>query len=657
MVNIRFLVTDFASHRTWIEGYQRHHGLQHDVRITYVKGDRWKFRMMAAAAELEDEIALDDEILVVDAMLDVTVLVALLKSSREGHQCPSIYMYFHENQLTTPFTSQDRDYHKGQQTHWHYGMAHWRSLLVADGCIFNSLTHLNDFAEALPKCLNEQCPRDAVEWQLTKCRDLLSTKCTVLRYGLGLDELVALNNESDHTRNVEINEATNQRTPVILWNARLEEDKNPGAFLDLLRQTANKTAIPFRIIILGTDPSKERKWYTELEQTFGDRILFMGWCQDRKDYARYLSKSSIVVSTANHETFGISIVESAYCGALPLLPRQLSYPEIFDSVPNVNERYLYKQIGKDAVTKLIKLFDTVASSDTTAHKQAQVELKRAAALYRWKVMGPVYDHFFSNLANGEMIVEAGREAATLATALSPASVDTDVTEVKRDRTTDLGRSVPTTTGGPLHVIHVVSAEDLRIQLFRPKSLRNHKEYNQQLSAQRSQGIEPALHGGRRAITRMLEAIDQGANLRPISFLTIPELAESVLLNNKHQQSFNKVGANLSPPVYIADKDLLNTIRGQKLNAGDAILAMVQFPIASALQEVLDNPPILILENVRNAENIGSILRTAFCLGIRSIVAAETAWAALKDNRAARCSMGTMYYHRYYKASGGFEIEK
>jgi tRNA G18 (ribose-2'-O)-methylase SpoU len=155
---------------------------------------------------------------------------------------------------------------------------------------------------------------------------------------------------------------------------------------------------------------------------------------------------------------------------------------------------------------------------------------------------------------------------------------------------------------------------------------------------------------------MLEAIDQGANLRPISFLTIPELAESVLLNNKHQQSFNKVGANLSPPVYIADKDLLNTIRGQKLNAGDAILAMVQFPIASALQEVLDNPPILILENVRNAENIGSILRTAFCLGIRSIVAAETAWAALKDNRAARCSMGTMYYHRYYKASGGFEIE-
>jgi len=96
--------------------------------------------------------------------------------------------------------------------------------------------------------------------------------------------------------------------------------------------------------------------------------------------------------------------------------------------------------------------------------------------------------------------------------------------------------------------------------------------------------------------------------------------------------------------------LLNEIRGQKLNAGDSILSMISFPVPSDLQELVDNPPILILEDVRNAENVGSILRTAFCLGITSIVASPTAWASLRDTRAARCSMGTIYYHRFYRAS-------
>jgi tRNA G18 (ribose-2'-O)-methylase SpoU len=76
---------------------------------------------------------------------------------------------------------------------------------------------------------------------------------------------------------------------------------------------------------------------------------------------------------------------------------------------------------------------------------------------------------------------------------------------------------------------------------------------------------------------------------------------------------------------------LNTTHRKKLNASDAILGMVQFPIASTLQEIWGNSPILILENVRNDESIGSILRTAFCLSIWLIAASKTAWAILKDS--------------------------
>jgi glycosyltransferase involved in cell wall biosynthesis len=41
-----------------------------------------------------------------------------------------------------------------------------------------------------------------------------------------------------------------------------------------------------------------------------------------------LKDSDVVISTAMQENFGISVVEAAYCGAFPLLPRGLSYPEL-----------------------------------------------------------------------------------------------------------------------------------------------------------------------------------------------------------------------------------------------------------------------------------------------------------------------------------------
>ncbi|KAG7338664.1 group 1 glycosyl transferase [Nitzschia inconspicua] len=665
MVNIHFLVTDFASHRTWIQGYQRYlhssesgatritndasrlNGIHHDIRITLVPGDRWKFRMMAASADLLEQIHMDDELLVVDAMLDVTVLVALLKSSRPAHQCPLVFLYFHENQLTTPFTAQDRDLHKPHPTHWHYGMAHWRSLLVADGCIFNSHTHRDAFYQALPKCLNEQCPRDTVEWHLTKCQELLSTKCGVLPYGLDLDELLLLLDDVDtksdtpHRNNVWVDPINNQRIPVILWNARLEEDKNPAAFVTLLDEIT-KALVPFRLIILGTDPSKGQKWYQVLQEMFGNCILHMGWCQDRSEYAHWLSQASVVVSTANHETFGISVVESVHCGALPLLPKRLSYPEIFQELQDVEDRYFYKEVIQDGVEKLIRLLQIVAT-DQNAHNQLRNSAQHATKKYRWPVMGTVYDQFFAHLAKGNSIVDAENQAKLLSQSLATRGLDGCAAEC------DLSHEA---TNHPV-VIPITDPNDTRTQLFRPKSLRDHRGCNEQLSELRSRGIQPALHGGRRAMVRMLEAIGFGANIQPISFLTTPELSSTVLLpaverSNRALVSINGA-TNDMPPIYTADKDLLDTIRGQKVNSGDAILAMVQFPMESPLDELLAHPPIVVLENVRNAENVGSILRTAFCLGIRSVVASSTAWAALKDSRAARCSMGTMYYHRYFQA--------
>jgi tRNA G18 (ribose-2'-O)-methylase SpoU len=156
--------------------------------------------------------------------------------------------------------------------------------------------------------------------------------------------------------------------------------------------------------------------------------------------------------------------------------------------------------------------------------------------------------------------------------------------------------------------------------------------------------------------RMMEAIGGGSKVHLISFLTTPELADTVIVpamkkNNGTPTTATTTATSSSfPMIYTADKAVLDIIRGQKLNVGDAILAMIQFPMVSPLDELMARPPILILENVRNAENVGSILRTSFCLGIRSVIASTTTWSAVKDSRAARCSMGTMYFQRYFLAA-------
>jgi glycosyltransferase involved in cell wall biosynthesis len=53
-----------------------------------------------------------------------------------------------------------------------------------------------------------------------------------------------------------------------------------------------------------------------------------GYLPTRADYVALLSQADLVISTAEHEFFGISVLEAICAGAFPLLPNRLSYPEL-----------------------------------------------------------------------------------------------------------------------------------------------------------------------------------------------------------------------------------------------------------------------------------------------------------------------------------------
>mmetsp|Transcript_28729 Transcript_28729/g.33375 ORF Transcript_28729/g.33375 Transcript_28729/m.33375 type:complete len:351 (-) Transcript_28729:188-1240(-) len=255
-----------------------------------------------------------------------------------------------------------------------------------------------------------KCPKDAVDWHLRRAQELLDTKCTVLKYGLELDELMALGN----SRKRQLEEMSQiRKIPTILWNARLEEDKNPGAFLDLLHQVkrSNRQQTLFYLIVLGTDPSKEKQWETRIHNEFTQELIHLGWCSNREEYAQWLTKSDIVISTANHETFGISIVESVFCGALPLLPNRLSYPELFPP-QHFFKAHLYTKTRQDGVEKLLHLLKIV-TEDPAAQVKAQQETKAAVARFRWANMGEVYDQFFMDIGCGEPVAVAGAKALSM----------------------------------------------------------------------------------------------------------------------------------------------------------------------------------------------------------------------------------------------------
>jgi glycosyltransferase involved in cell wall biosynthesis len=126
--------------------------------------------------------------------------------------------------------------------------------------------------------------------------------------------------------------------PVLLWNHRWEFDKGPEVFFDALKVLAGE-GLDFRVRVLGENFQAQPTPFLEAREFLGSRLLDFGFAEEREDYVAALRNSDIVVSTSRQEFYGIAVLEGVYCGSRPLLPRRLSYPELFPG------EYLYEGDG------------------------------------------------------------------------------------------------------------------------------------------------------------------------------------------------------------------------------------------------------------------------------------------------------------------------
>jgi glycosyltransferase involved in cell wall biosynthesis len=176
-------------------------------------------------------------------------------------------------------------------------------------------------------------------------------------------------------------DATDPAAPLVLWNQRLEYDKNPEGFVAVLTALAGE-GLGFRVALCGERFGRPGERWEAGVAALGERVIHNGYADDEL-YRRLLWESAVTVSTAGHEYFGIAIVEAIYCHTFPLLPARLSYPELIP--PEYHADCLYH--GRPDLLRRLRrvLVDPAAVRATTAG------LAAAMAGYDWRVQAPQYD--------------------------------------------------------------------------------------------------------------------------------------------------------------------------------------------------------------------------------------------------------------------------
>jgi glycosyltransferase involved in cell wall biosynthesis len=354
-----------GSHAQWatqLKGYS-----SHQVDILSLPGRYWKWRMHGAAVTLAQQflaLPYQPDLILATDMLDLTTFLALTRPKTGNIP---IVLYFHENQLTYPWSPTDPD--PGLKRNNQYGFINYTSALSADAVCFNSDYHYHSFLNSLSPFL-KQFP----DHHNLSTIDQIQSKSSVLPLGLDL-------------QNLNLNLRNKPTGPaVLLWNHRWEYDKNPLLFFKILERL-QQSGVAFKLIVLGKSYAKQPAVFSTVEAQFSDELIHFGYAKDLDTYRQLLWQADILPVSSNQDFFGISVVEAIFCNCFPILPNRLAYPahipesrhpdHLYDS-----EESFFQQL-KTAIHQVDQLRDR--------------NIRSYVDRYDWKNMISVYDAKFEAL--------------------------------------------------------------------------------------------------------------------------------------------------------------------------------------------------------------------------------------------------------------------
>jgi len=291
----------------------------HDIDLLTLPGKFWKWRMYGGAVSLGRAFidgGYEPDLVLVTDMLDLSVFLATVR----GFLSPDVPVicYFHENQMAYPWHPDSKDL--VHERDLHYGMINYQNALAADWNLFNSQYNMDSLYHELYTFLKKMPDHKHTDFILE-----LKEKSSVMPLGLELDKLVQaeprpLSSITDHP--------SPNEGPLILWNHRWEHDKNPDDFFQALL-TLKEGGVQFRLAVLGEHYKSMPEIFKNLPKLFSHELIWYGY-GSYEDYLTLLNHSDILPVTSNHDFFGISVMEAIHCGARPLLPKRLTYPNLYD---------------------------------------------------------------------------------------------------------------------------------------------------------------------------------------------------------------------------------------------------------------------------------------------------------------------------------------
>ncbi|MBM9613357.1 DUF3524 domain-containing protein [Desulfobulbus rhabdoformis] len=324
---------------------------------------KWKLRMQLSAPHMAEKIIAARkkgehfDAILTSTFIDVAVLRSML--TQEGISI-ALGIYFHENQLAYPIRPEDTD-------RYQFAAINCTSALCADAVAFNSRYNMESCLQGI-----ERFTQKAADFPLPNLVEQIRSKSCVLYPGMDFSGIVSAE---------KANLRTQEKPPAIVWNHRWEHDKNPEEFFAALFEL-QESGRDFQLIIVGESFRNHPAIFDRAQKKLAGRILHFGYCPRKEEYFSLLAQGTIIVSTAFHEFFGMSVLEGVRAGCWPLVPDRLSYRELFPK----QYRYATGQLKKS----LAKLLDTKA-------RMAEQERKQLTEAYSWTQMRDAYEDWLNQL--------------------------------------------------------------------------------------------------------------------------------------------------------------------------------------------------------------------------------------------------------------------
>ena len=183
----------------------------------------------------------------------------------------------------------------------------------------------------------------------------------------------------------------------ILWAARWEHDKNPEDFFAAVDTLVERGA-DFSLSVIGQQFRDTPEVFSRAHARHAGRIEHWGYLDDIAAYRHALAGADVIVSTANHEFFGLSVAEAVAAGAYPLLPNRLAYPEILalSAGPDRGE-FFYDGTAGHLAERLADLARRAEAGDLW-----QGDARRGATIvqrFTWPRMSPKLDAALARAAS------------------------------------------------------------------------------------------------------------------------------------------------------------------------------------------------------------------------------------------------------------------